>query len=567
MKGEDSMTDKDLQINGEGTGNNGPIVLEVNLSEGKIKEIKVKESQETETMAKPVFEELSDAIISQQKMDVDSVSGATVTSQGFLDAVKDAIEKSELNLDTFLGAGEESKEKEEKAMQTDVLVVGTGGAGLAAAISASDQGADVIVLEKLAVLGGSTALSGGGIAATGTKFQKERDIEDKKEDWLETWKERQVSTNPDGMYPDYDVVEKLMDDFVVTTEWLSDEVGHHYRNVYGLGVDPTPRIHDPEEVGDGLVMGQALIYNLEQYLKEANVPILTETKALEFIYDKSDKIAGIKAESKDNILNIEAKKVILATGGFAKNEEMLEEYIPEFQGSSKLSAATVGATGEGIKLALEEGADMYEESWVIGLGIVDFVAPSAIGNLAFDFSNVYVNDKGERFMNEADHYAIVTNHVAAQDHPYLLLDSNEVKADYIEKLNEKLDSGEVFKGETLEELAEAIDIPADTLQKTIEAYNNGDEEYNKDEEFLTPIEEAPYYAVKIYPMTMGTFSGVKTDEHFNVLNQQAKPIPNLYAVGEAANKIIYNQVYMSGSAVQFALTSGRLSGEHAAKNI
>lgn len=561
------MTKKYSQVNGEGMGNNGRIVLEVSLADGKIDEINVKESQETETMAKPVFEELKNSIISKQKVDVDSVSGATVTSQGFLDAVKDALEKSELDIDTFLGGKEERQEKEDKTMKTDVLVIGTGGAGLAAAVSASNEGADVIVLEKLAVLGGSTALSGGGIAATGTKFQEERGIEDSKEDWLETWKERQASSNPDGMYPDYDVVEELMDEFVETTEWLSDEVGHHYRNVYGLGVDPTPRIHDPEEVGDGLVMGQALIYNLEQYLKKANDPILTETQAVEFIYDKSDKIAGVKAESKDSILNIEAKKVILATGGFAKNEEMLEEYIPEFAGSSELSAATVGATGDGIQLALDASAMMYEEPWIIGLGIVDFVAPSAIGNLAFNFSNVYVNEKGERFMNEADHYAIVTNHVAAQERPYLILDSNEANTDYIEKVNEKMDSGEVFKADTLEELAKAIDVPAGTLRKTIEAYNKGDEEYGKDEEFLTPIQEAPYYAVKIYPMTMGTFSGVKTDENFNVLDQQGKAIPNLYAVGETANKILYNQVYMSGSAVQFALTSGRLSGEHAAQNI
>ncbi len=561
------MAKKYAQVSGEGKGNNGRIVLEVGLLDGKITEIKVKESQETETMAKPVFEELKSSILSKQKIDVDSVSGATVTSQGFLDAVKSAIEKSELDIDTFLGGEEEKQEKEDRMMETDVLVIGSGGAGLAAAISASQEGADVIVLEKLAVLGGSTALSGGGIAATGTRFQEERGIEDSKEDWLATWKERQASTHPDGIYPDYAVVEVLMDEFVDTTNWLSGEVGHHYRNVYGLGVDPTPRLHDPEEVGDGLVMGQALLYNLEQYLKKADVPILTETKAVEFIYDKSDKIAGVKAESKDHNLIIEAKKVILATGGFAKNEEMLEEYIPEFAGSSKLSAATVGATGDGIQLALDAGAVMYEEPWIIGLGIVDFVAPSAIGNLAFNFSNVYVNEKGERFMNEADHYAIVTNRVAAQERPYLILDSNEANADYIENINEKMDSGEVFKAETLEELAKVINVPADKLQKTITAYNKGDEEYGKDEDFLMPVQEAPYYAVKIYPMTMGTFSGVKTDENFNVLTPHGKAIANLYAVGETANKVLYNQVYMSGSAVQFALTSGRLSGTHAAQNL
>jgi fumarate reductase flavoprotein subunit len=275
----------------------------------------------------------------------------------------------------------------------------------------------------------------------------------------------------------------------------------------------------------------------------------------------------MKAESPDKLLSIEAKKVILATGGFAKNDEMLEKYIPEFAGSSELSAATVGATGDGINLALGQGAEMYEEPWIIGLGIVDKIAPSAIGNLAFNFSNVYVNEKGERFFNEADHYAIVTNHVATQERPYLILDSNEMNADYIEQLEEKSGSGEVFKADTLADLAKEINVPAENLEQTIENYNAGDSDFEKDSEYLVPLNESPFYAVKIYPMTMGTFSGVKTNEHFNVLDENGEVIPNLYAVGETANKLIYNQVYMSGSAVQFALTSGRLSGKHAAQNL
>lgn len=562
------MTDKNIQVTGKGMGNNGPIKLEVIIDEGKIIEINVQENSETEAMAKPVFEELRNTILSKQTIEVDGVSGATITSQGYLDAVKDAIDKADVTLDSINATEEaDSRKKEEQTMKTDILVVGAGGAGLTAAIAAYENGADVIVLEKLAVIGGSTGLSGGGIAATGTNYQKEKGIEDKKEDWLNTWKERQATTQPDAMYPDYDVLEKLMDEFVKTTDWLEADVGHKYRNVYGLGVDPTPRIHDPKEVGDGLIMGQALIYNLVQYLEKADIPILTQTKGLEFIFDDQGEIAGMKAESADQLLTIEAKKVILASGGFAKNEEMLAKYIPEFAGSSKLSAATVGATGDGINLALEQGAKMYEESWVNGLGIVDFVAPSAIGNLAFNFANVYVNEQGERFFNEANHYSIVTNFVAAQERPYLILDSNEANAGYIENIHAKMDTTEVFKANTLAELAQAIDVPTEKLEQTIANYNAGDSEFGKDTEFLLPIEAGPFYAVKVYPMTMGTFSGVKTDEHFNVLRQDGSTIPNLYAVGEVANKLIYNQVYMSGSAVQFALTSGRLSGTHAANNL
>ncbi len=456
---------------------------------------------------------------------------------------------------------------QETELTTDIVVVGAGGTGLTAAVSANENGADVIVLEKLALTGGSTALSGGSISATDTKFQRELGITDSKESWMELWKERS-SIGANSIYPDYDVVDRFMDEAVVTTEWLVDYVGHEYEGIGGYGVDPVERLHRPAEV-EGRTNGAALILNIENFARENNIEIKTETKVTELITNDDGDVIGVVAEGKDGKITINAQKVILAAGGFAKNEDLLERFVPEFVGSVELSAASAGTTGDGIMMAEKIGAALYEEPWVIGLSFGSKV--SGTGGLAWDWTKVYVNEMGERFVNEESHYAIITNVVAEQETPWLILDSNDANMHTIESLEEALDSGEVVKAETYEELGVAMGVPGETLAETMSGYNQGAEEgtdsLGKSSDFLVPMETPPYYAMKIYPVTMGTFGGVKTNENYQVLREDGSIINNLYAGGECANRVLYNQVYMTGSAVQFAVTSGRLAGEHAAQNI
>lgn len=453
-------------------------------------------------------------------------------------------------------------------ISTDIVIIGAGGTGLTAAASAHENGAKVLVLEKLSMTGGSTALSGGGVSATDTKFQRELGITDTKESWMELWKERQETSNPDSIYPDYEAVDKFMDEAVITTEWLVDYVGHEYGSVEGYGVDYVKRIHFPAEV-DGKKGGVALIHSIENFVRKNNIEIMTETKATELITNENGDVVGVIAEGKDGKITINAKKVILAAGGFAKSEELLERLAPKLAGTAELSAASAGHTGDGILMAEKVGAVLYEDPWSIGLSFATKVKGTS--GLAWDWTKVLVNEKGERFINEETHYAIVTNIVAQQETPWLIMDSSEVNALIIESMQSALDSGEVVKGETYEELAQAMGVPEDALAKTMADYNagakSGKDALGKSSDFLMPMETAPFYAVKIYPQTMGTFGGVKTNENFQVLREDGSVINNLYAGGECANRILYNQVYMSGSAVQFAATSGRIAGAHAAKNL
>jgi succinate dehydrogenase/fumarate reductase flavoprotein subunit len=347
-------------------------------------------------------------------------------------------------------------------------------------------------------------------------------------------------------------------------EWLADNIGHKYARIEGFGLDPVRRIHFPANGG------REVIQNLENYLKEKGVEILTETPAKELRTNDDGDVIGVVAEGPDGEkIVIEAKKVILATGGFARNEDLLARFVPEAKGTSELTVAAAGSTGDGILMAEKVGAVLYEEPWIIGMGIGTRI--EGTGAIGMDWTKLYVNGEGKRFANEQMHYAIATNKIIEEDVVWVVLDSAEANADIIASLEKAMPTDEVAKAESFAELAEAMDVPVDNFVATVEEYNQGaktgKDAMGKEPEHVVAVEKAPFYAVKAYPKTMGTFGGVKTDEHFRVLREDGSVINNLYAGGECANKILYNQVYISGSAVQFALTSGRIAGEHAAKNL
>lgn len=547
-----------------GKGNNGDILVEVSFDQESILDVKVKDHNETEGIGNKPIDLLPLQIVENQSILIDTIAGATMTSNGILEGVKDCILQAGGKVENFEKELDKIGKKSEKELTTDILVIGGGGTGLSAAASAKENGASVIVLEKLANVGGSTALSGGGISATGTRFQKELGIEDSKDLWKDLWMKRQATSNPKSIYPDYERVDKFMDQAVDTTHWLVDKIGHKYSSVEGFGFDPFPRLHFPEGG-----MGSVITGNIENYLKENSVDILTETEAKELIIDEKGRVVGAIAEDRENIFKITAKKVILASGGFAKNEELLKRFIPEMEGTSDLSAASVGSTGDGIIMAENIGADLYEEAWVIGLGITSKIKELSI--LDWDTTKILVNRRGERFFNEASHYAIVTNKVAEEKGAWMILDSKGGSKETMDLIDSLVDDKELFKGESIEELAGKINIERDKFKSTVDEFNlaceKGVDEFEKDKEMLVPIKTGPYYGVRMYPKTMGTFGGVKTDDNFRVLKKDGSIIENLYAGGECSNKIYYNQVYMSGSAVQLALTSGRISGEHAAKSL
>lgn len=545
-------------------GNNGDVTVEVVFDDKSIVSVVVKEQSETKGLSDTPFERIPQQIVEGQTLAVDAVSGATNSSKAILTAVEDCVKQAGGDVDALkVAVATDNKEQKATELTTDVVIIGGGGTGLAAAGSAFENGAKVIVLEKLATLGGSTGLSGGAIGAPGTRFQAEQGIEDSKDSWTELWKERQSTSNPDSKYPDYARVSTFMDAAVDTTEWLVDTMNHKYSSVQGYGVDPVARLHFPE------AGGASLIANMEKTLKDKGIDILTETKATELITDDKGDVIGVMAENVEGKLIVHAKKVIIASGGFAKNEELMKKFLPEFVEDMDISAAGAGSTGDGILMAEKLGAVLYEDPWIIGLGMTARIP--GLSALEWDTTKVYVNEKGERFMNENSHYALVTNKVAKNEQVWMVLDSSDANAEAIKKLEANLPSDEIAVGNTIAELSAAMQLSGDALVTTMDTFNagvvSGKDAFDKEAATLVAVNKGPFYAIKNYPRTMGTFGGVKIDENYRVVKEDGSIINNLYAGGEAANRYLYNQVYMTGSAVQYALTSGRLSGEHAAKAV
>ncbi|WEV57064.1 FAD-dependent oxidoreductase [Ligilactobacillus acidipiscis] len=451
----------------------------------------------------------------------------------------------------------------------DIVIVGAGGAGISAALSAAESGLQILVLEKTEWPGGSTRMSGGGIASTGTSFQKEAGITDNKDSWLELWKKRQATSNPDGPYPDYAFVDQFMDQAVNTTEWLAKKQGHSYEKPAGFGQDPEQRIHFPKGTPGGMGGGKQLIANLSATLeKRPNITLLTNTKVTELLLDNGQ-IKGVKIVDKDGKGEIHASKVIISAGGFVHNTEMIAQYIPAAKTASQFAVGGAGDEGDGILMAQKAGAVLYEDPWVIGMGIT--AALPETGSLLMDWDKLYVDGHGKRFLNEASHYAVVANAVLSAYEPWIIIDSSKSNEALLKPLADAAAAGRVVKADSIAKLGQQMGLSDNSLTETVTEYNDGaksgHDSMGKDVKHVIPLTTAPYYAAHIYPVIMGTFGGVKTNEKYEVLDKDGKVIPNLFSTGESANKRLYNHVYMSGSSVQFALTSGRVAGKAAATQL
>jgi fumarate reductase flavoprotein subunit len=447
----------------------------------------------------------------------------------------------------------------------DVVVVGSGLSGLSAAISAAENGASVVLVEKLGVTGGSSGYSGGSIGAVGTSVQARFNIQDSIASWKGLWQERQ-GKSPDTTlpYPDWSRVDWLLAQGPVIIDWMISQ-GVVYDRPEGYGVDMVERLHNPRKPGASegdKGNGGSLIQYLVASAEKQGVEIRLETRAVDLILENKA-VTGVVVKTETGEEQIPAGAVVLAAGGFAQSPELLKQFIPSLPPVG--SVASPGTTGDGILMAEKAGAVLYESPWIIGL--YTGVPGSPLGRLSYTAS-LYVDPKGRRVMNEAQHYALITNDaIKAGGVLYSIYDSSN--ADVADLIGQNLGTN-AFKGSTLQELAQAAGIDPDAFVNTINTYNTyardgTDREFGKDGALLKEVTQGPFYAVKVIPNIMGTFGGVKTQVTTGeVLNVQGVPITGLYAAGENANRAFFNQVYMTGGALAVAATTGKAAGKAAA---
>ena len=557
---------------GTGKGYGGDIKVSVTVDETSITDIEVVEQTETEGVGGAALPTLVDKVLSAQSVNIDGVSGATYTSDGFLTAVREAITASGADPDA-LGQGQTGGDeaKETVTMSTDVVVVGAGGAGLAAALTAAQNGADVVVLEKMAMVGGASSMAGGGTNATGSQWQQSYGIEDSPEAYF-------MDIMENGhFFSDARTLWLYANTQGAAFDWLVAEDGAALPYVNS---QPSPsaehsygRTFSPEGGGAGVVSA------LQQKVTDLGVEILLETPAQELMVTDGT-VTGVKALAADGTpYEITANSVILATGGYGANTDMLPETV-----TSLPYAGAVSATGDGLNMATAIGADAINLDKV-NIQPHSIILPDGRGQHTFQgclamynkTGSILVSDQGVRFVNEQGSANDIKAGMEQNEHSYLIMDaaSFETYAQTCiashnftqEQLDQWLEangtSNPVFAhADNLEDLAAIVGIPSGALTETVERYNgfvSAGEDTDFGRKVSTAMGDGPYYAVEMNLRYYATLGGLHINDNMQVLDTDGQPIQGLYAAGEVVGGVV-GDIYAPGSLFGWALTSGHNAG-------
>ncbi len=439
----------------------------------------------------------------------------------------------------------------------DVLVIGAGSAGMNAAISAKRAGAKVLLLEKHAFSGGNSMLAAGGYNAVGTPQQAKKGIKDTVDSYvLDTLKGGRGKNDPK-------LVRILAEESAAGVKWLED-MGADMNDLKRSGGAKVDRTHRPT---GGKSVGPHIVDVLRAQAEKDGVAPRYNSRAVRLILDKDYKIAGAIVHGKHSgYYKVAAKAVVLATGGFGMNKDMIKVYRPTFVGMT--SSNNVTSTGDGVQMALQIGASMTDIDWVQAHPTVGKASRILISETVRGVGAIMVNNKGARFVNELTTRDRASDAILHQPgrSAWLVFDQSLYSSAKMVRGYGHL--GMLKKADSVAELAKLCGMDVKTLTETVKRYNtyraNG-----KDTEFGRPdmplaVAKAPFYAVAVAPGIHHTMGGVAITPESEVLDIQSRPIPGLYAAGEVTGGVHgFNR--LGGNAVADTVVFGRRSGERAAK--
>lgn len=554
-------------------GWNGPIEVKTTVSDNRIDSIEILKSDEVPYIADEPMKAIIQKVVSEQNLSVDVVTGASRSSEALLRAVGQAVQAAGGDLKFFthepvsidpatLPEGEEA--------QADVVVVGGGASGLAAAASALESGTRVIVLEKAPHTGGSAALSAGIVTAAGTDIQKASglpaDSAGLAKLWLEDQK-RSVKGAPANL-PDAAQVEALVKQSAETVDWLTKKVGMQFSAnaaaADGIGAyQLLPISSDASRPA-----GAEEVEKLEQYVKKLGGIIRTATPAWKILTTDDGRVSGVAAADGKNRFTFRAKSVVLASGGFAADLMKVTSRQPRWAVYVERTGAAKTSTGDGLTMGLQVGAKEVSDSWLMGTQFAPAypeMTAAMLGPRGFAGATL-VNEKGLRFVKED--LPNITSEMSQQLDVWLITDSKDPEK--AKTLRNYLGFDTVVHGNTPEELGRRMGARADNVKQTIEKLNadaaaGKDTAFGRDPINFTSLTQAPYFAVKVRPVISGTIGGFAVTPDFQVLDNALKPIQGLWAAGELANRAFYNRVYEPGTSLLIAYASGRAAGTSAAK--
>ena len=540
---------------GTAMGFGGEITVTATVSENEITDVQVEGDKETANIGSFAVDLLGDEILEAQTVNLDAISGATVSSNAVLRAASQALMASGADLSRLPQKEEGEEEITEEEMDCEILIIGAGGAGMTAAINAAQADKDVILLEKMPYPGGNTTRATSGMNAAETHYQKEQGIEDTVEQFIEDTMEGGHELN------DIDLVTVLAENSAAGIDWL-DSIGAPLPKISAMGGSTYPRVHAPE---DGSGVGAYLVTAFRNQLEEQGVNVFYETKATELLTDEDEAVIGAKAEAYGVEYTIYARAVILATGGFGANEDMYTSYREDLEGVVTTNAP--GATGDGIVMAEAVGADLVDMDQIQLHPTVEqstsmLIAESVRGNGA-----ILVNQEGKRFTNEMGTRDVVSAAEQAQEggYAYVIFDQN--LRDNLAAVEKYITIGIVTEGATIEELAEKLEIDPAVLSETLSTWNQAvadqkDEEFGRDTAMDNDLSTAPYYAIKIAPGIHHTMGGVKINTNAEVINTDGDVIPGLYAAGEVTGGI-HGGNRLGGNAVADIVVFGKVASDSA----
>ena len=564
----DSAEVKDGTYTAAARGKHADVNVEVTVEGGKITDIKIGDNNEMPGMVESIEKVMLPLIVDNQTLNVDSVTGATVTSSAVLAAVTDALGQAGFDTDALTKADHAAPVyADPEVTDADVIVLGAGGAGLSAALTAAKAGKSVIVIEKLPSIGGNTQISGGGMAAPCNWLQQEEGIEDSADLF-----ESDIIAGGDDTDQDHDLIHILANGALESAEWLRDEHNVEFTHLNFFGGHSVKRSLVPE--GES---GAKITWPLEGDAEAAGINIYTSLQATEFVMDDSGSVTGVKAVNPDGTeYEFTGKAFVLATGGFGGNLEMREQYDPDLDESVK-STDTVATTGDGIKMAEAIDADLVGMKWIQTYPTCDPITGALlyICDMRLMDRGILVNEEGDRFVEELERRDVISNAIKAQTgaYAYLLWDEAGVEETGLldnhpgeVKMNTEL--GTLFKGDTLKEVAEAAGVDADELVKTVEHWNemcdkgeDADFNYRSD---MNKFETAPYYLQRVVPSVHHTMGGVHITTDAQVVKTTGETVPNLFAAGEVTGGI-HGTNRLGSDAIADVITFGRVAGASAAE--
>ncbi|KAF1303603.1 flavocytochrome c [Candidatus Enterococcus willemsii] len=436
----------------------------------------------------------------------------------------------------------------------DVIIIGAGGAGMAAAIQAKEDGANPVVLEKMPIAGGNTLKSSGGMNASETKFQKEQGIEDSNDTFFDDTLKGGQETN------DQELLRYFVDHSADAIDWL-DNMGITLDNISYSGGASVKRIHRPT---DGSAVGGYLVDGLIRNVHEREIPLFVNADVTA-INEKDGRVNGVTVKIAGEEKTISADAVVVTTGGFGSNEELITKHRPDLKGY--VSTNSEGSTGDGIKMIEDLGGQTVDMDQIQVHPTVIQKNGMLISETVRGEGAILVNQQGKRFFNELETRDKVSAAETALPEHYAYLIFDNALATRAKQVDFYKEQGVVEEGATIEELAKKINVPEADLKATLDTWNQAvadkkDAEFGRETAMDYDLTEGPFYAIQIAPGIHHTMGGVKINTNTEVLSKDNKAIPGLYAAGELTGGLHGNN-RIGGNAVADIIIFGRQAGAKA----